>query len=244
MSYRRGLLHRLHALFRGIFSSWVQDREGRHPRAVYEQLIHERMKQYAELKQAVAGILYMRNKLEAEIHERRRELARTHDHIKRAVQRNDDEVALSLIGQRDTLQQDMERTQRELAEVSREAEAAKGNLVKFRQEIQSLEREKVRMLATLANARARKRIQEAFEGLSLESDMRALENVRSQIAQLSLESRLDQELAAGGELEVRIRSIHEEARHEAARRELAELKRRLRPEALPAPVAEPAIHVG
>jgi phage shock protein A len=224
-----------------MFSAWVHDREGRHPRAVYEQVIHERMKQYGDLKQAVAGILYMRNKLEAEIRERRRELARTQDHIRRAVQRGDDEVALALIGQRDALQHDLERNQRELEDVSREAEAAKGNLVKFRHEIRALEREKVRMLATFANAQARKRIQEAFEGLSLESDVRALENVRSQIAQLTMESRLDRELMADGELETRIRSIHEEARMEAARRELAELKRRLHGDVLPASVVEPLV---
>ena len=36
-------------------------------RAVYEQAIDERTRQYRQLKEAVAGILYMRNKLEAEI---------------------------------------------------------------------------------------------------------------------------------------------------------------------------------
>ena len=44
------------------------------------------------------------------------------------------------------------------------AEEAKANLVRFRDEIRSLVREKGRMLATLATANARRRMQEAIEG--------------------------------------------------------------------------------
>jgi phage shock protein A len=219
----------------GLFSSWLGDRETQNPRAVYEQAIAERTRQYGELKQAVAGILYMRNKLEAEIRERRAETARAQDDICRAVQRGDDEVALALIAHKDQLLEDLERAERELEQVRGEVEIAKTNLVKFRGEIRTLEREKVRMLATLANAKARRRIQEAFEGLSLDTEMRALETVRENIARLKTEARLDVELDDDG-LRSRIREIRQEARSEAARRELDELKRRLRPEAIPVEV--------
>ena len=84
------------------------------------------------------------------------------------------------------------------------------------------------MLATIANARARRRIQVALEGLSVESDLQALENVRQHVAELVAETRLDSELGDDG-LERRIREIRDESRAEAARRELAEIKRRLRP---------------
>ena len=77
--------------------------------AVYERAINERVRQYAELKRAVAGILYMRNKIEGEIRERRAELARLHTDIARAVGKRDDEVALVLITQKDSLLQDLER---------------------------------------------------------------------------------------------------------------------------------------
>ena len=99
--------------------------------------------------------------------------------------------------------------------------------MKFRAEIRNLEREKVRMLAALANARARKRIQEAFEGLSTEGEMRALESVRGEIERMKAESRIDADMDSG--LEKRVRAIRDEAKLEAARRELEELKRRLRP---------------
>lgn len=237
-SYRqRGFVGRLRDLMSGLMSVWIRDREAGRPDAVYERVIGERVRQYAELKRAVAGILYMRNKIEGEIRDRKAELARLHQDIARAVQRSDDEVALVLITQKDALLQDVERAQRELDEVSRECESAKGNLVKFRAEIRNLEREKVRMLAALANARARKRIQEAFEGLSTEGEMKALESVREEIERMKAESKIDVDMDSG--LEQRVRAIRDEAKLEAARRELDELKRRLRPSLyVPAPVRE------
>ncbi len=245
MSTRNGFLARLRSLVHGLFASWLRDRESHSPQAVYEAAIAERTRQYGELKSVVAGILYMRNKLEGEISERRGEIARVHEDIRRAVQRDDDEVALALITSKETLLEDLERAQRELDDVTREVDGAKTNLVKFKGEIKALEREKVRMLATLANARARKRIQEALEGLSLDSEMRALESVREHIHRMRSESRLDQELAGDGALASRIREIRDEAKTDAARRELAELKRRLRPEILlPAKAANGPVPVG
>ena len=119
-----------------------------------------------------------------------------------------------------------------------EAEEAKVNLVRFRDEIRSLVREKSRMLATLANAQARRRIQQALEGLSVDAEMKALETVREHIARISTEGRLDRELGDDG-LRTRLRAIRDEAREEAARRELDELKRQLLPQpSSPPPVPE------
>lgn len=241
-SERRGLFHRVRGLFRGLFTTWIQDREGQNPRAVYETAIAERLRQYEGLKQAVAGILYMRNKLEAEIRERRTELVRTQDLTRRAVERGDDEVALQLISQKEHLTGEMDRAERELEEVASEVEGAKANLIKFRSEIRALEREKIRMLAVLANARARRRFQRAIDGLSVDSEMKALDNVREQIARLRSEGRLDLELDDSG-VQTRIRSMRREQRDEANRAELEELKRRMRPQVLPVSEAETPVHV-
>lgn len=240
MNGQRGIVARLRDLVNGVFAVWMRDREAERPDAVYERVIGERVRQYAELKRAVAGILYMRNKIEGELRERRAELARLHDDIGRAVKHNDDDVALVLITQKDGLLQDLERGQRELEEVSAECEGAKANLVKFRAEIRNLEREKVRMLAALANARARRRIQSAFEGLSTEGEMKALESVREEIERMKAESKIDVDMDSG--LEQRVRAIRDEAKQDAARRELDELKRRLKPSlfvpAVPVPARE------
>jgi phage shock protein A len=233
MTKRAGTLSRLIALLRGGASSWMREREEQNPRAVYEHAIAERVRRYRELKQAVAGILFMRNKLEGELSEGRAELARTHDDIRRSVGRGDDEVGLALIQHKQQLMGEIERAEREWSSLVREAEEAKGNLLRFREEIRVLERERGRTLATLANARARRRLREAFDGLSVEADMQALESVRSHVAQLVSEGELDRELGVSDDTGRRIRALRADAKQEAARRELDALKQELRPRTLP-----------
>jgi phage shock protein A len=226
---RPGLLARFAALLRGTFTGWLRGREEQNPRAVYENAIAERVKQYRELKEAVAGILYMRNKLEGELSERRAELARTLEDVRRAVRKDDDALALSLVQRKQALLTDLEHAERELDGVRSEAEDAKGNLVRFREEIRTLEREKGRILATLANSRARRRIQEALAGISVDADVRALDSVREHVALVSTERVLDRELEGMVGLDARLRAIREEANQDAARVELDELKRQMGP---------------
>ncbi len=240
----QGLFGRLRNLLKGMFSIWLRDSERQNPRAIYEQAINERVKQYRELKEAVAGILYMRNKLEHEITERRTEIARLYHDLRRGVRQGQDDLSLALIDRKQQLMQDLERAERELDEVRVEAEDAKSNLVRFREEIRSLVHEKSRVLATLANGQARRRIHEALEGLSVDADMRALEGVREHVAKLSTEGRLERELGDDG-LRTRLRAVRDEAREEAARRELDELKRQFLPDTTsPPPIPEDhEIHV-
>jgi phage shock protein A len=245
----RSLTGRLRNLIHGILAVWIRDSERQNPRAVYEEAIHQRTRQYRDLKEAVAGILYMRNKLEAEIVERRAEIARLHDDTRRAVRCGQDELSVSLIARKQLLLEDLERAERELEGVRSEAEEAKSNLVRFRQEIRELVQEKSRMLATLANAQARRRMSEAIEGLSVDADMKALEGVRDHIARITTEGALEREIG-DATVRTRIRAIRDEVRDEAARRELRELKQQLHPELAenasdpeetPAPAAEPLV---
>ena len=224
----RGLIGRVRNLMRGMMSVWLRDTERDNPRAVYEQAINERTHQYRELKEAVAGILYMRNKLEAEITERRAEIARLFDDVRRSIRSGNDDSSVHLIAQKQLLMEDLERAETELEGVRNEAEEAKTNLVRFREEIRELVNEKSRMLATLASAQTRRRISEAIDGLSVDADMRALESVREHIARIATETSLDREIGAD-QVRTRIRSIRDEVRGESARRELAELKQQLEP---------------
>jgi phage shock protein A len=227
----RGLIGRVRNLVRGVLSVWIRDTETDNPRAVYEQAIHERTKQYRELKEAVAGILYMRNKLEAEIAERRAEIARLFDDIRRAVRSGQDEFSVALIARKQLMMEELERAERELEGVRSESEEAKTNLVRFREEIRGLVQEKGRMLASLANAQARRRMSEAIDGLSVDADMRALESVREHITRIATEGSLDREIG-DAQLRIKVRAIRDEVRDESARRELKELKQQLAPHAL------------
>ncbi len=223
VSRPEGFFARLRSLVSGLFRGWVRDREHERPEVVYEQAIAERVRQYRELKSAVAGILYLRAKLENEITEHRAEIARLHDDARSAVQRNRDDISLTLITRKQQLFEDLERSEAELTVVKEQAEDSKANLIRFREEIRSLVREKGRMLATLANAKARRRLQVAIEGLSTDAELDALEGVREYVTRLTMEGDIDKELGETG-LRSRLREFRDEARMQSAQSELEQLK--------------------
>jgi len=224
----RGAIARLFQYFSTALHGWVRDREHANPQAVYEQAIRGRLERYAQLKEAVAGILFLRNKLEAEIRDRRAEIARLASDAERAVRRGDESLAVAIVTHRHELEADLARAEGELEGLRNEADAAKDNLLHFREEIRSLEREKGRALAVWAGARMRRQVRAAIDGLSVDADVRALEGVREHVAKLATEAHLDSEIARGSELGARLAEIRGDARTEAAREEVEAIKRRVR----------------
>jgi phage shock protein A len=218
------LFSRVQNLLRGLMTQWLGRREQGNPGAVYEAAIHERMEQYGKLRAAAAGVLYMRSKLAKELQLTSAELTHLRSQLEIAVDRDDDAVALTLIHRRDTVSVEVERLTSELTELTAEAETAKKNLTAFQNEIARLRDEKVRMLARLANAKARLRLQETLNGLSPDADIRALEAVRDHINRLVSEVQLARDVL-DPELERRLGDIREAEAKAAARAQLDELKR-------------------
>ena len=95
---------RMQNLLRGLMAQWLGRREQRNPGAVYEAAIHERMEQYGKLRAAAAGVLYMRSKLSKELQLKSAELTRLRNQLEIAVDRDDDQVALTLISRREALE--------------------------------------------------------------------------------------------------------------------------------------------
>jgi phage shock protein A len=232
---------RLRNLLRGALTQWIGRREHRNPGAVYEAAIQERLDQYGKLREAAAGVLYMRTKLGKELGLKSAELARVRKQLDFAVDADDDEVALVLISRRDVLGEDVDRLTAELRELEAEADAAKKNLSTFQSEIARLRDEKTRMLARLANAKARLRFQETLSGLSPDADIRALDAVREHVNRLVEEAKMTRDLG-DTELERRLGKIRAAEADAAARSQLEELKRTRRERLVPMliPEREPA----
>jgi len=236
------LFSRLTNLVRGLTSRWLGRRERANPGAVYEAAIRERVVQYAKLREAAAGVIYLRGKLERELQGRSGDLGRVRQQLDLAIDRDDDPAALALISRRETLGKDVERLTTDLTELTAEADAAKRNLVAFQDEIVRLREERVRMLARLANAKARLKLHETLSGLSPEADIQALETVREHVNRLVAEVSLVRE-GADPELERRLGIIRDTEAAAAARAQLEELKRNRRSTLVPmtlAPAAAPA----
>lgn len=226
------LFARIRNLLRGLLARWVGRREHRHPDAVYETAIQERIAQYAKLREAAAGVLYMRSKLAKQLERESGELGRVRRQLEVAVDRDDDTAALALIGRRDALDAEVTRLTTELGELTKEADGAKQNLIGFQNEIARLREERVRMMARLANAKARLRFQATLNGLSPDADIRALEEVRDHVNRLVAETQVTRDVE-DSDLERRLGRIREAEADSAARAQLDELKRTRRGKLVP-----------
>ena len=90
------ILTRVTNLVRGTLAQWIGRREHRNPAAVYEAAIQERLKQYETLRDAAAGVLYLRGKLARELETASRAAGRTCEaRLELAVDRDDDASALA-----------------------------------------------------------------------------------------------------------------------------------------------------
>jgi phage shock protein A len=225
-------ISRMLNLIGGKLRRWLRTTEARDPEAVYEAAIGDRLRRYHQLKTAAAGVIYMRNKLERELRAKTAELAEVEEQAGQAADMNEDQCALILLQRKHELEADCARLREELAELTREAEDAKKNLVAFKGEIEKLRIEKVRMLARLRNAQARVRIQEALETISYDDDVRALEEVRESIQRILAQAGVNREIN-GADLDAQMEEIRRRNAEARAQAELAELKRRRRPPLAP-----------
>jgi phage shock protein A len=219
-----GFFDRLSNLWNGFLSLWISGIENKNPEVVYEQAIDNRIKRHRELKKAVGGIVYLRNKLSTELETKERELREVNAQIPVAVESNDDEVALLLLQKKNELDKAIEGLKLELEKVSKQADDAKESLVSFQGEIEKLRRERDEMLAKKATAEARIQIQETLDGLSTDADIKQLENVRENIHKMQAQADVGAEIK-GDSLDARLKKIKEKTGDVTARSQLDELKR-------------------
>lgn len=221
-----GFFSRIANVWSGMLSLFASDVETNNAEAVYESAIEERIKRHRDLKKAVSGIVYLRNKLQGELEEKQKELTDITKQLPVAIEEGEDEAALVLIQKKDELAGQIAEIQVELEKVSAQAEEAKSGLVSFQGEIEKLKREKHEMLAKKANAEARIQIQESLDGLSTEADIRALDNVREGINKLQAEAEVGTELAEG-DLDAKLKEIRAKTATASAKSQLEEMKKQM-----------------
>jgi phage shock protein A len=218
-----GLLGRIGNLWRGFWSLWVSDVERRNPEVAYENALRSMVEKYAGLKRATAALVRRRGELEARFRAGSRELEGVERGLDAAVDAGDDEVGLLLVQKRQQLARELAEVRGELDGAMKEAESAKTALLQVQREIRALKSEKDAMLARLRSAEARLRIQEQLDGLSVDADVKALENVREHIGNVVAEASLGRELEASS-LDARLAAVEARSAETAARRELDALK--------------------
>ena len=221
-----GFFDRLSNLWNGILGRWISTKETNNPEAVYETAIDERIKRHRELKKAVSGIVYLRNKLTAELETQERDLQEVHAQLPVAIEAGDDAVALLLITKKNALEASIAKTRLDLDKVSTQAKDATETLISFQGEIEKLKRERDEMLAKRATAQARIQIQETLDGLSTDADIKALQNVRENIHKLQAEADVGTEIKQDS-LDARLAKVKVKTQDAAAQLQLEELKKQM-----------------
>jgi phage shock protein A len=227
-----GFFARLANVWRGFLSLWISDVERRNPEIAYQNAIDTMLERYAGLKHATAALVRRRDELAQRLAATTHEHARVEQDLGTAVDTSQDDLALVLIEKKQQLADDIVATRAELESAGTDAESAKSSLLQVQVELRRLKAEKDAMLARLRSAEARLRIQEQLDGLSVDAEVKALENVREHIRTTIAEAALGRELREAS-LDGRLAALRTQSGAVAAREELARLKAARVPHALP-----------
>jgi len=218
-----GFFSRLYNLWRGFLSIFIGGLEAKHPEIAYENAINNMTEKYSKLKSAAAGLIKHRAKLEARIKKAEDELKDVELQVEVAVDRGDDEVAMLLLEKQEEVLGTLSGAKSELAQAAKDAESAKESLRGVKGEIEKLKREKDKVVAKIKDAEARRHIQEQLDGLSVDDEVKALENVREYAERISAEVQIGDELKEDS-LESKLSAIKAETSSHKARARLEALK--------------------
>ena len=219
-----GFFRRLSNLFRGFMNLWISDVEKEHPEIAYENAINSLIEKFTKLKRATAAIIRRRDEISERLTKQSTELAQASQDLDVAVQTAKDDLALILIQKKNLLEKEVAELKAEAETAGKDADSAKAALLQVQAEIKKLKAEKDNMLAKMESAQARVRIQEQLDGLSVDAEVKALDNVRTHIKNTIAQASLGQELAESS-LDSRLAALRAQSGEVTARNQLDELKR-------------------
>jgi phage shock protein A len=220
-----GVISRLSNLWKGFLSLWIADIEKEHPEIAYENAINSMVGKYAKLKSATAAIIRRREDLEERFKQANTDLLQTEAELNTAVETNQDDLAVVLIQKKNQLSTDIAEMKADMETARGDADSAKSSLLSVQTEIRKLKAERESMLAKMQSAQARLRIQEQLDGLSVDEEVRALDNVRTHIKNTIAEANLGKELSDTS-LDGRLANLRNQVGDVQAKQELAALKAR------------------
>ncbi len=197
---------RLWNLISGFFSLFVAKVEAEHPEIVYQNSIDSLTRKAVQLRDAAASIIRRRDEIEDRYETKTREQKEIDAQIQVAVTQGDEQVGTLLLEKKEALDQEVADLNVEFEQARKDADDVKGALLKIQGERNKLVAEKDRMTAKLASADARIKVQEQLDGLSLDSDVKALDNVRTHIKNRVAAANLGKELGESS-LDARLEKI-------------------------------------
>ncbi len=218
-----GFFARLGNLWKGFLSLWISDVEKEHTEIDYENAINSLVEKYSRLKAATAAIIRRREDVSERFQQSNKDLAQTDAELGVALDTNQDDVAVILLQKKNQLTADVADLKSELDTAQKDAESAKTSLMAVQAEIRKLKAERDSMLARMQSAQARIKIQEQLDGLSVDAEVKALDNVREHIKNTIAQANLGKELSESS-LDSKLAAVRAQVGEVQAKQQLAELK--------------------
>jgi phage shock protein A len=218
-----GVFARLGNLWKGFVSLWISDIEKEHPEIAYENAISSMVEKYSKLKRATAAVVRRREDTSSRLEARTKELAQVEGELAVAIETGQDDLGLILVQKKNQLTTEVEELKAEAAVAQKDADGAKNALLMVQSEIRKLQGEKESMLAKMQSAQVRTRINEQLDGLSVDAEIKALDNVRTHIKNVIAEANLNDELRSN-DLDNRLAALRQQAGDVTAKQQLAQLK--------------------
>lgn len=218
------IFSRLANLVRGFLSLFVSGLEQQHPEVAYENAINTMVAKYDKLKTATAGLIRLREDAADRLQKalgQQKELAAM---LEQAMATGQDDLAVEVIERKDAVDAEIASLEAELEGAQKDVDTAKSALTEVKGEIGKLKAEKDRMLAKMQSAQARTRINEQLEGLSVDAELQALENVRTGIKTEIARAKLGDELRES-DLDNRLKSLKAGSSKATARAKLEAMKK-------------------
>lgn len=214
---------RLWNLVKGFFSLFVSKVETEHPEIVYQNSIDSLTVKAVQLRDAAAAIIRRRDELEDRYETKTKEVKDVDGQLAVAIQNGDEEIGTLLIEKKEALESEVADLTQEYEQAKKDADDVKKALLRIQAERNKLVAEKDRMIAKLASADARIKVQEQLDGLSLDSDVKALDNVRTHIKNRVAAANLGKELSESS-LDARLEKIKSQVGNVQAQQKFAALR--------------------
>ena len=223
MAEGAGFFTRMGNLWKGFVSLWISDIEKEHPEIAYENAINSMIEKYSMLKKATAAIIRRREELSERLSTQSKELVQVSADLATAVETNQDDLAIVLLQKKNILDKEVADYKADLDAAGKDAESAKSSLISVQNEIKKLKSERDSMMAKMASAQARLKIQQQLDGLSVDAEVKALDNVREHIKNTIAEANLGSELKST-DLDERLKQLRSQSGDVTAKSQLAEMK--------------------
>ena len=214
---------RLANLWKGFVSLWISDIEKEHPEIAYENAINSMVEKYSKLKKATASIIRRREETSERFDKQSKELAQVTGDLNTAVETGQDDLAMVLIQKKNLLEKEVAELKADMDVAQKDADSAKASLVQVQNEIKKLKAEKDNMLAKMASAQARMRIAEQLDGLSVDDEVKALDNVREHIKTTIAQANLNAELKST-DLDERLKALRAQSGDVTAKQQWEQLQ--------------------